>query len=136
MTQEELQERFLYVDEKLVYRESGYKRAKGAAIRTWVGNKQGHHYCAYGGKSVCVHRVVWILHNGSIPEGVVIDHINRVPSDNRIENLRLATKSQNKLNTTITAKRYKTTTYKDASGKTQRRYEKVITKSTYVLGRI
>lgn len=67
---------------------------------------------------------------------MVIDHINRVPSDNHIENLRLATESENKLNAAPTVPRYKTVTYKDASGKTKRRYERVVTKSAYVLGRI
>lgn len=136
MTQEELAAHFRYVGGNLVYKESGFKRTKGATVRTWIGNKQGHHYCTYGGKSVCVHRIVWILHNGEIPVGKVIDHINRVPSYNHIENLRLATKSENKLNTATTVPRYKTITYKDDSGKTKRRYERVVTKSVHVLGRI
>ena len=44
------------------------------------------------------HRIVWILHHGEIPAGLQIDHINRDRSDNRIENLRLATHRQNKHN--------------------------------------
>lgn len=35
------------------------------------------------------HRAVWIYHNGPIPEGYEIHHINHNPSDNRIENLRM-----------------------------------------------
>lgn len=45
-----------------------------------------------------VHRVVWELHNGEIPSGMQIDHINRNKQDNRIENLRLATVVQNSWN--------------------------------------
>lgn len=44
------------------------------------------------------HRVVWEMHNGPIPSGMFIDHVNGVKTDNRIENLRLATRSQNMMN--------------------------------------
>ena len=45
-----------------------------------------------------VHRVVWELHNGEIPKGMVIDHINIDHTDNRIENLRCVTYRENGLN--------------------------------------
>jgi hypothetical protein len=44
------------------------------------------------------HRIVWENHNGPIPEGMQIDHINRIRDDNRIENLRLVTPQQNHFN--------------------------------------
>lgn len=52
----------------------------------------------YQGRPVQAHRVVWTLVNGDIPDGLHIDHINGDPSDNRIANLRLATRSQNLAN--------------------------------------
>lgn len=44
------------------------------------------------------HRLIWIMVHGSIPDGNVIDHINRDPFDNRLSNLRACTKLQNSCN--------------------------------------
>ena len=44
------------------------------------------------------HRIIWTMFNGEIPEGLLIDHINGIKSDNRLENLRLATRQQNNAN--------------------------------------
>ena len=49
-------------------------------------------------KYYLLHRLIWMWHNGSIPDGFYIDHINGNKADSRIENLRLATKSQNMQN--------------------------------------
>lgn len=50
------------------------------------------------GKSYLAHRVVWALHYGEWPE-IGIDHKNGNTTDNRIENLRLASQSENNMNT-------------------------------------
>jgi len=49
------------------------------------------------GKFYSRSRLIWIMHHGDIPEGMLIDHIDNegLKSDDRIENLRLATHSQN-----------------------------------------
>jgi hypothetical protein len=43
------------------------------------------------------HRLVWFLHHGAWPKQV-IDHINRVKLDNRVENLRDVSAAENMLN--------------------------------------
>ena len=45
------------------------------------------------------HRLVWVLFYGEIPEGYVIDHIDRNRSNNSPENLRLVTIQENCFNT-------------------------------------
>jgi HNH endonuclease len=65
--------------------------------------------CGYAGRSrtkkdipgnrwVHLHREVLRLNNMQIPEGMFVDHINRVRTDNRLENLRVVTRSENGLN--------------------------------------
>lgn len=44
------------------------------------------------------HRLIWEEAYGPIPKGMQIDHINGVRTDNRLENLRLATNQQNSSN--------------------------------------
>lgn len=50
-------------------------------------------------KTLLAHRVVWLLFNDQLP--AYIDHINGNRADNRIENLRAATHSQNLMNVTV-----------------------------------
>lgn len=45
-----------------------------------------------------LHRQVWIYHNGTIPKGMTVDHVDRDKDNNQIENLRLATYSENNKN--------------------------------------
>lgn len=51
------------------------------------------------GISYKVHRLIFLWHNGYLPEQ--LDHINRITLDNRIENLRPATISENASNRKI-----------------------------------
>lgn len=46
-------------------------------------------------RRVKVCRIVWEAFNGAIPDGMVIDHINTNPSDDRLINLRCVTQKEN-----------------------------------------
>lgn len=58
---------------------------------------RGYLFGAVRGKNVYAHRVIRALLDGEWPAGE-IDHINRDKTDNRPENLRVVTHSENRLN--------------------------------------
>jgi len=70
------------------------------AVRCSVGTvtKSGYVVVWDGEKLVPAHRLIWQNSHGLAPEHLDIDHINGCKSDNRIENLRLVTRSQNNQN--------------------------------------
>lgn len=61
-------------------------------------NDEGYIKIMYRKRSYGAHCIVWEMHNGEIPDGYEIDHENHNRSDNRIENLRLVTRSDNMKN--------------------------------------
>jgi hypothetical protein len=88
---------------KLVWSVSRAKNVKEGTSAGWkCTQKDGrkHNYqVSYLDKIYCAHRIIWELFNGPIPEGMVIDHINGDPWDNRLENLRMVTPKANNQNT-------------------------------------
>jgi hypothetical protein len=58
-------------------------------------NNTAYYRVGINGKLLALHRVIWIMHYGDIPEGMQIDHISHDTLDNRIENLRLVTGKDN-----------------------------------------
>lgn len=65
-----------------------------------IDKQTGYRKVSYCGKKYYVHRLIYMMLVGDIPAGHEIDHRNGVRHDNRINNLRIATKSQNAQNVT------------------------------------
>lgn len=78
-------------------------RGKGRA-GDYVGSERhdGYLTTTISTRPYMVHRLVWMHVHGTWPEGC-IDHINRNRADNRIENLRVVSFSENKENTGVQA---------------------------------
>ena len=99
----DLCELFRYEDGHLYYK----KNKPHTADR--IGKKAGFNLgdylaCKINYIKYRMHRLVWIYHNGAIPLGMEIDHINRDKHDNRIENLRMVTRWENQHNAIVTTK--------------------------------
>lgn len=107
ISQAQLRDLFDYADGRLLWRISRQRIQRGAAAGC-VG-RDGRIRVGIDGKLYLLHRLIWAWHHG--PLGAMeIDHINCDHTDNRIENLRLATRSQNNANKT--AKSNNTSGYK------------------------
>lgn len=63
--------------------------------------KNGYLSVGFGRSEFYIHRIVWEMHNGSIPDLMQIDHIDQIRTNNKIENLRLVTSAENNRNQTM-----------------------------------
>lgn len=80
--------------EKFVYDAStGLLQCKATGRTQWNFSK-GYLKVSIKGASIPVHRVAWAMHYGEWPT-LEIDHKDREKSNNRIDNLRQATRNQN-----------------------------------------
>lgn len=87
---------------------TGHLIWKPARCSRVAGKVAGHrHTCTVGKTYIQVrvddvlhyaHRIVWVMMRGPIPPGMQVDHINGDGADNRLENLRCVTASENKRN--------------------------------------
>ena len=98
MTAEYANSLFEYCDGKLYWK---VKKCYSVVVGQEVGSEHGRGYRAVqiDGKNYKLHRIVFLMHNGYFPEQV--DHINGDKTDNRIENLRAATNSENQKNVPV-----------------------------------
>lgn len=79
------------------------KTGRSTQLGKEIGVNSGKGYLTFKffGSRYKVHRVVWMMLKGPIPDGMEIDHINHVRDDNRIENLRLVSRIENMKNKSI-----------------------------------
>lgn len=98
---EKLNDLFEYKDGELI------RKVSSRGARSRVGDSvgclkpNGRVYVTVEGKQYYRYRLIWIMFHGDIPAGLQVDHIDNtgLKSDDRIENLRLATGAQNQHNT-------------------------------------
>ncbi|MNE18923.1 AP2 domain protein [compost metagenome] len=96
MNQSQCQSIFDYQDGKLFWRFDRGSNAKSGA-RAGRLLATGYRSIHVSGRRYQEHRLVFLWNHGYMPSQ--IDHINGEKSDNRIENLREASHSQNQMNT-------------------------------------
>jgi hypothetical protein len=89
-----LEKNFRYENGEL-YRTTKRGGQSIGAMAGWITNCNGRPYkkMTVDGKSVYLHHAIFLLHHGFLPK--YIDHIDQNSLNNKIENLRAATQSQN-----------------------------------------
>jgi hypothetical protein len=98
LTQEYLRNLFKYSNGKLFWKERPGRYVKAG---TQAGCVYNNGYCVVtiNNKRYGLHRIIFMMHHGYFPNE--IDHIDGNKANNNIDNLRAATRQQNKNNTGI-----------------------------------
>ena len=98
LTQDLLHELFEYRDGDLIRKVSTSSNAPAGGVAGYV-HATGYRKIQINGKRYYAHRLVFLMHHGYLPQ--FIDHIDNNRSNNRIENLRPATRGENQWNQAI-----------------------------------
>ena len=101
VTLSRLHELFHYKDGNLIWKIDKSRRVKAGDIAGYL-NKLGYIDIGVDRKVYKAHRLIYFYHNEHLP--LSIDHIDGNKSNNKIENLRSATTSQNAMNRKISIK--------------------------------
>jgi hypothetical protein len=94
ISQEIVKEFFDYINGQLVWKKHSRFRRIGTPSECVGGDN--YRVIWFQGKTYKAHRLIFLWHHGYLPSEV--DHINRDRADNRIENLRAATRLENAKN--------------------------------------
>lgn len=87
-------------DEIRIVFSAGYAQRNAGQVAGYVKNQKGgrRRYVTIQGIKYLHYRLVYAWHYGPIPDGKLVDHINRQTLDDRIENLRIASRAENSRN--------------------------------------
>jgi len=96
LTQEQALELFEYDNGNLIRKKVTHQKMKIGEVAGFINKTNGYRVLKIYGKKYSVHQIVYLMNHGFIPKE--IDHINGIRTDNRIENLREVTRSQNQMN--------------------------------------
>jgi len=105
LTQQQVQELLEYRDGDLHWKPRTLSRNRPSVLngkKVGCPNGSGYLTMVHDKRKYYLHQLVFLMHHGYIPSN--IDHIDGNGSNNRIENLRLATVSENMYNTKINTK--------------------------------
>ena len=97
ITKELALQAFNYIDGNLYHKVDNNNQIKIGDLAGGINSTGYREVRLRGGKKYLVHRVVFLMHHGFLPD--YVDHIDNDPLNNKIENLRECTFSQNRCNT-------------------------------------
>lgn len=94
LNKEQLNKLFDYQDGKLFWK---FKNGPRSIIGKEAGSidSYGYRQISVDGVKHLAHKLVWLWHGFDLEEGKEFDHISRNRLDNRVENLRLLTHTEN-----------------------------------------
>ena len=105
LTQAEVHRLFEYRDGALYWKPRIMSRGRPSVLegrKVGCPNGSGYITVVYNKRKYYLHQLIFLMHHGYIPSN--IDHVDGIGSNNRIENLREASVSQNMCNTKLNAK--------------------------------
>jgi hypothetical protein len=87
---------FEYRNGELYWKIDTNKSLKKVGKQAGCKSSGGYGVVNLDGQAYSIHKVIFAMHNGFIPK--IVDHINGIKNDHRIENLRAATHQSNNWN--------------------------------------